>query len=97
MGLPLRYTYSASSAELTTIVIGPSGLRSGLQSYSSFPRRWSISGEKSLGARSKPGFEARCGVGVLPSPTTTVPPLDVALNSNCEKSYGNRTQPWLAG
>src|ERR1051325_1790712 len=31
--------------------------------------------------------------GVLPSPTTTVPPFAVALNSNWEKSYGNRMQP----
>jgi len=43
------------------------------------------------------GFDARWGTGVFPSPTTTVPPLAVTLKSNCEKSYGMRMQPWLAG
>ena len=50
-----------------------------------------------FGASSSPGFDARCGTGTLPSPTTTVPPLEVTLKSNCEKSNGMRMQPWLAG
>ena len=38
-----------------------------------------MAGEKSLGANTRPGFDARWGTGVLPSPTTTVPPVAVAF------------------
>jgi hypothetical protein len=54
-------------------------------------------GRKILRRKHQAGFDARCGTGVLPSPTTTVPPFDVSLKSSCEKSYGRRMQPWLAG
>src|SRR2546430_17085186 len=76
---------------------GPFELRSGFQSYSLCVSGRSISGGISFGASIRPGFDARCGTGVLPSPTTTVPPFDVSLKSNCEKSKGRLMQPWLAG
>src|SRR5205814_8267271 len=54
-------------------------------------------GPKILWREHQAGFDARCGTGVLPPPTTTVPPFAVSLKSNCEKSNGRRMQPWLAG
>jgi hypothetical protein len=64
-------------------------------------RPWSFDGDGHLfrlpSARAWARGSTQDAAPALPSPTTTVPPFDVALKSNCEKSKGRRMQPWLAG